>query len=68
MNAILHSVRPEPVEGQPTYLVDNNATLIIKAGDTTLNLCPQHALELLKFVERTGYQAHANSLVKGAAQ
>lgn len=52
----------------PTYLVDNNATLIIKAGDATLNLCPQHALELLKFVERTGYQAHANSMVKGGAQ
>lgn len=55
-------------ETSPTYLVDNQATLIIKAGDVTLSLCPQDALELIKFIERTGYQAHANSLVKGAAQ
>lgn len=51
----------------PTYLVDNHGTLIVNAGDTTLNLSPSDALELLKFVERTGYQAHANSVVKGGA-
>lgn len=54
-------------EVAPTYLVDNHATLIIRVGDTTLNLCPADALELLKFVERTGYQAHANTVVKGGA-
>lgn len=52
----------------PAYLVDNHATLIIRAGDTTLHLSPQDALELLKFVERTGYQAHANAVAKGGAQ
>lgn len=49
----------------PVYLVDNHGTLIIRAGDATLNLSPQDALELLKSVERTGYQAHANAVAKG---
>ena len=57
----------EPIE-QPTYLVDSRANLVIEAGSITLRLAPNDALELIKFVERTGYQAHANSLVKGAPQ
>lgn len=57
----------EPVE-QPTYLVDSRSNLIIEAGSIKLHLAPADALELIKFVERTGYQAHANSLVKGAPQ
>lgn len=56
----------EPVE-QPTYLVDSRANLIIEAGSLRMLLAPGDALELIRFVERTGYQAHANSLVKGAA-
>lgn len=57
----------EPVE-QPNYLVDHRANLIIEAGTVKLSLTPAHALELIKFVERTGYQAHANTLTKGAPQ
>ncbi|MDA8254163.1 MAG: hypothetical protein M0Z99_00760 [Betaproteobacteria bacterium] len=57
----------EPVE-QPTYLVDSRANLIIEAGSVKLQLAPADALELIKFVERTGYQAHANTLTKGAVQ
>lgn len=57
----------EPAE-QPNYLVDNRANLIIESGTVRLSLSPADALELIKFVERTGYQAHANSLTKGAQQ
>ena len=57
----------EPIE-QPTFLVDSRANLVIEAGSITLRLAPNDALELIKFVERTGYQAHANALTKGAAQ
>ena len=63
MNAIT-----EPIEQQPNYLVDNRANLIIESGTVRLSLSPADALELIKFVERTGYQAHANTLTKGAAQ
>lgn len=55
----------EPIE-PPTYLVDSRANLIIEAGAVKLQLAPQDALELIRFVERTGYQAHANTLSKGA--
>lgn len=48
------------------YLVDSRANLIIEQGEKRLTFNPAGALELLKFLERTGYQAHANSLVKGA--
>lgn len=57
----------DPIE-QPNYLVDNRANLIIESGSVRLQLAPADALELIKFVERTGYQAHANTLTKGAAQ
>lgn len=57
----------EPIE-QPTYLVDSRANLIIEAGSVKLQLAPADALELIKFIERTGYQAHANTLTKGAPQ
>lgn len=63
MNAIT-----EPIEQPPNYLVDNHANLIIESGTVRLSLSPADALELIKFVERTGYQAHANTLTKGAAQ
>lgn len=53
---------------QPTYLVDSRANLIIEVGSVKLQLAPADALELIKFVERTGYQAHANTLTKGAPQ
>lgn len=49
-------------------LVDCRANLIIEHGDTRIVLSPAAALDLIKFIERTGYQAHANSLVKGSAQ
>lgn len=48
------------------YLVDSRANLIIEQGEKRMIFNPAGALELLKFLERTGYQAHANSLVKGA--
>lgn len=51
---------------QPVYLVDSQANLIIELGDTRMTFPPVAALELIKFIERTGYQAHANSLTKGA--
>ncbi|MDA8258355.1 MAG: hypothetical protein M0Z99_22455 [Betaproteobacteria bacterium] len=57
---------PTP-EIEPTvYMVDSRANLIIEQGATRLVFNPVGALELIKFIERTGYQAHANSLVKGA--
>lgn len=48
------------------YMVDSRANLIIEQGSTRLTFNPVGALELIKFIERTGYQAHANSLTKGA--
>lgn len=55
----------EPAE-TPAFLVDSRANLIIEAGSTTLRLVPADALELLKFLERTSYQAHATATNKGA--
>jgi hypothetical protein len=52
--------------GDVVYLVDSRANLILERGKGRLVLSPSGALELIKFIERTGYQAHANSLVKGA--
>lgn len=49
-------------------MVDCRANLIIVHGDTRIVMSPTAALDLIKFLERTGYQAHANTLVKGAAQ
>lgn len=55
-----------PDATETIYLVDSRANLIIEQGEKRLTFNPAGALELLKFLERTGYQAHANSLVKGA--
>jgi hypothetical protein len=52
---------------QPVYMVDSRANLIIEQGECRLVFDPVGALELIKFIERTGYQAHANGLVKGAS-
>lgn len=57
----------EPV-AQPEFMVDSRANLIIEAGKVKLHLAPHDAIELIKFIERTGYQAHANSVTKGAPQ
>lgn len=57
----------EPVE-PPNFLLDCRANLVIEAGDVTVKLAPEHALELIKFIERTGYQAQENSQAKGAQQ
>lgn len=56
---------PAAIE-QPVYLVDSQANLIIEQGGARMVFAPIAALELIKFIERTGYQAHANSLTKGA--
>lgn len=56
---------PAAIE-QPVCLVDNQANLIIEQGSTRIVFAPVAALELIQFIERTGYQAHANSLTKGA--
>lgn len=61
------STVPETAEN-PVYLIDSRANLIIEQGETRLAFAPATALELIKFLERTGYQAHANTLVKGGAQ
>ena len=53
---------------QPTYMVDSRANLIIEMDAAKLTLSPADALELIKFLERTGYQAHANTLTKGTPQ
>lgn len=58
---------PETAVPETIYMVDSRANLIIEQGATRLIFNPVGALELIKFIERTGYQAHANSLVKGAA-
>lgn len=59
---------PATETAQPTYMVDNRANLIVDNGDSKMIFNPAAALELLRFLERTGYQAHANALVKGGAQ
>lgn len=64
---MIESIQTAQADAHATYLINNHGTLIIHSGDTTLNLAPAQALELLKFVERTGYQANANALVKGGA-
>lgn len=61
MNPITETVQPE-------FMVDSRANLIIESGKVKLHLAPQDAIELIKFIERTGYQAHANSVTKGAPQ
>lgn len=58
---------PETAVPETIYMVDSRANLIIEQGATRLIFNPVGALELIKFIERTGYQAHANSLTKGAA-
>lgn len=57
---------PETAAPETVYMVDSRANLIIEQGTTRLIFNPVGALELIKFIERTGYQAHANSLTKGA--
>lgn len=52
---------------QPVYMVDSRANLVIEQGETRMVFDPAAALKLIKFIERTGYQAHANSITKGAA-
>jgi hypothetical protein len=47
------------------YLVDSRANLILELGDVRMVLAPAAALELIKFIEQTGYQARANGLTKG---
>lgn len=60
MNTII-----EASQDHPNYLVDNHANLVIESGDSRWTFNPAAALELIYFLERTGYQAHAKSMVKG---
>lgn len=64
------NLNPNPVPAadpaEVVYMVDSRANLIIEQGTTRMIFNPVGALELIKFIERTGFQAHANSLVKGA--
>lgn len=57
---------PPATYNPPVYLIDSQANLIIEQGSTRMVFAPVTALELIKFIERTGYQAHANSMTKGA--
>jgi hypothetical protein len=57
---------PAADPAEVVYMVDSRANLIIEQGASRMVFNPAGALELIKFIERTGYQAHANSLVKGA--
>lgn len=59
MNAIVETE-------SPVYLVDSRANLIIETAGQRLTFAPAQALELIKFIEQTGYQARANTLTKGA--
>lgn len=64
------STTPSPSPADPNqvvYMVDSHANLIFEQGRIRLVFNPAAALDLIKFIERTGYQAHANSLVKGAS-
>jgi hypothetical protein len=54
-------------ETETVYMVDSRANLIIEQGTARLTFNAAAALELIKFIERTGYQAHANTLTKGAS-
>lgn len=49
-------------------MLDHQANLIISRDDAVIVLPPAEALMLIKFIERTGYQAHAHSVAKGGAQ
>lgn len=65
----LESIHADPVDGQPAaapvFMVDSRGNLIIESGGYRTTFTAAGALELLKFLERTGYQAHANSIAKG---
>ena len=69
MNPTLKSIHVDPVEGQPAaepvFMVDSRGNLIIEHAAQRLTFTAAGALELLKFLERTGYRAHANSIAKG---
>lgn len=69
MMPTLKSIHVEPVDGQPAgepvFLIDSRGNLIIEQGEQRLTFTAAGALELLKFLDRTGYQAHANSIAKG---
>lgn len=62
---MITDTQPVQAADPAVFLVDSRANLIIEQGTARLLFNPVGALELLKFLERTGYQAHANSLVKG---
>jgi hypothetical protein len=71
MSPVLSTVRPEPVEGHPTpavYMIDNRANLIIEHDGHKVTFSPAGALDLIAFLERTGYQAHAKGLTNGGAK
>lgn len=55
-----------PAEG-PVFMIDSRGNLIIETNTLRLMFTPSDALELFKFLERTGYQAHANSISKRVA-
>jgi hypothetical protein len=75
MSHVLSPVRPEPVEGQigghpvpAVYMIDNRANLIVEHDGHRVTFSPAGALDLIAFLERTGYQAHAKSLTNGGAK
>jgi hypothetical protein len=71
MNATLKTVRPDPAEGhpaQPVYMIDNRGNLIIEHDSHRIAFNPSAALDLIAFMERTGYQAHAKGLSNGSAK
>lgn len=51
--------------GETVYMIDSRGNLIIETGSYRTIFTAAGALELLKFLERTGYQAHANRIAKG---
>ena len=61
-----HTIDASPAD--VVYMVDSRANLIIEQAGVRMVFNPAGALELIKFIERTGFQAHANSITKGAPQ
>lgn len=67
----LSTIHPEPVDGHPTqavYMIDNRANLIIEHDGHKVTFSPAGALDLIAFLERTGYQAHAKAITNGGAK
>jgi hypothetical protein len=53
---------------QAVYMIDNRANLIIEHDGHKVTFSASGALDLIAFLERTGYQAHAKAITNGGAK